>query len=773
MANAGKNLAVVTGTASGKTLCYNLPILNTVMRDPQARALYIFPTKALAQDQQEGLAVFVGSATREQGKPDKEIKIAVYDGDTPSTARSIIRTQGRIIITNPDMLHTGILPHHTLWANFLRNLRYVVIDEMHTYRGVFGSHVANLIRRLKRVAAFYGSQPQFILTSATIANPEELGERLTECPLEIIRDDGSPHGPRHFVIYNPPLVDRNLGIRRSSLLEAVRLGSDLTANHLQTILFGRARRTVELILNYLRQNTPGDNDRVRGYRSGYLSSERREIERGLRDGSVTAVVATNALELGIDIGGMQASIIVGYPGSIAATHQQSGRAGRTTETALSLLVTSADPLDQFLAHHPEYLLDRTPEQALINPDNLLILLQHLRCAAFELPFRKGEHFGKVNPILLEDYLKLLLEGGELHESGERFYWMADKYPADQVSLRSASAETVILQAGNEDGPRTIGKVDRESAAGMVHPEAVYLHDGLSYLVEDLDLEHSIARLRRIDLDYYTQPQSESTVEKVSQIAESKMRGCSRVHGEIKVITQVTGYRKIRWYTHENLGYGNLILPPTQLFTTAYWLALDEATVDQLRESGYWTNDANDYGPSWQTQRDRARERDHYSCQICGAPERGRVHHVHHKIPFRNFVSVEQANQLDNLVTLCPSCHRLAELAVRMRSGLAGLAHILGQLAPLFLMCDSADLGVHSNPQAPLAEGKPVIVIYDQVPAGIGFSERLYELHDELVKRASQLIRECECTDGCPSCVGPAGEAGLGGKQETLAILDLL
>lgn len=772
-AASGKNLAVVTGTASGKTLCYNLPVLDALLRDPKARALYLFPTKALAQDQQESLASLASIASQEMRGTTEELRIAVYDGDTPSTARSLIRTRGRVVMTNPDMLHTGILPHHTLWADFLRNLRYVVIDEIHTYRGVFGSHVANLIRRLKRVTAFYGAQPQFILTSATIANPEELGQRLIECPVGVIQKDGSPQGPKHFVVYNPPLVNRDLGIRRSSLLEAVKLASDLTANHLQTILFGRARRTVELLLNYLRQNTLGDPGRVRGYRSGYLPHERREIERGLRDGSVSAVVATNALELGIDIGGMQAAILVGYPGSIAATRQQAGRAGRKNEAALALLVTSADPLDQFLAHHPEYLFDRSPEQALINPDNLLILLQHLRCAAFELPFRQGEGFGKVSPNLLQDFLNLLLENGELHASGDRYFWMADKYPADGVSLRSASAQTVVLQAGNEDAPRAIGQVDRESAVWMVHPEAVYLHDGMSYLVEDLDLEHSVAHLRRMDLDYYTQPQSETTVEKISQVAESGMPGSLRAYGEIRVTTQVTGYRKVRWYTHENLGYGNLDLPPSQLLTTGYWLALEEQTVNQLRETGYWTNDANDYGLNWSHQRDQARQRDHYRCQICGAPERGKAHHVHHKIPFRTFALPEKANQLDNLVTLCPSCHRLAEMAVRMRSGLAGLAHVLGQLAPLFLMCDSADLGVHSDPQSSLADGKPVVVIYDQVPAGIGFSERLYELHPELIVRAAQLIRECECLDGCPSCVGPAGEGGIGGKLETQAILDLL
>jgi DEAD/DEAH box helicase domain-containing protein len=538
-------------------------------------------------------------------------------------------------------------------------------------------------------------------------------------------------------------------------------------------MFGRARRTVELLLNYLRQNTPGDPARVRGYRSGYLAAERREIERGLRDSSITAVVATSALELGIDIGGMQASVLVGYPGTMAATMQQAGRAGRKNETALAVLVTSADPLDQFLANHPEYLFDRTPEQALINPDNLLILLQHLRCAAFELPFQQGEPFGRVLPEDLTAFLNVLEEGGELHFSGDRFYWMADQYPADHVSLRSASPESVLLQVGDGEGPRLIGQVDQASAVWLVHPEAVYLHDGVSYLVEDLDLEHSVAQLKRMDLDYYTEPRRETTIERLSLSQEMPVEGGTKAHGEIRVTTQIVGYRKIRWYTHEHLGGGNLTLPPSQLQTTGYWLALSEETVASLRDQGLWTNDANDYGPNWPEQRDRARQRDRYRCQICGAVEKGRSHHVHHKMPFRTFGSYEQANQLDNLVTLCPSCHRLAEQAVKMRSGLAGLAHVLGQLAPLFLMCDSRDLGVHSDPQAELADGRPAVVIYDEAPAGIGLSEKLFEMHAELMLRAKELVQECECLEGCPSCIGPAGESGEGGKQESLAILELL
>ena len=569
------------------------------------------------------------------------------------------------------------------------------------------------------------------------------------------------------------MVDPDLGIRRSSLLESVRLSSDLIRSGTQTIVFGRSRRTVELILNYLRQDQPELADRVRGYRSGYLPRERRAIEQGLRSGQVNAVVATNALELGIDIGGMGAAVLVGYPGTIAATRQQSGRAGRTTDASLSVLVTSADALDQFLAHHPEYLTGRAPEHALVNPDNLLILLQHLRCAAFELPFRSGDRYGNLSIELVQSFLELLAQTGELHFRGDRFFWMADQYPATAVSLRSASPENVLLQVEQEGTLVTIGQVDTSSAGWLVHPGAVYLHDGQMYEVDELNLEGKTARLHGSSPDFYTEPQSEVTVQKISVLSEAGAVGCEKLFGEIQVTSQLTGYRKIRWYTHEHLGYGEVSLPPSNLQTTGYWLAIADETVKRLEEQGLWTNTPNDYGPGWPVIRDLVRARDGYRCQVCGQIENGRQHHVHHKIPFRTFPSREQANQLDNLVTLCPNCHRRAEMNVKMRSGLAGAAYAFGQLAPFFLMCDTRDLGVHSDPQAPLGDGKPTIVVYDLVPAGIGLSERLFELHGDLIRRSFELVSACACTDGCPSCIGPAGENGMGGKQETLALLQEL
>ncbi len=798
---AGQHAVIVTGAASGKTLCYNLPILDRLLRDTDTRALYLFPTKALAHDQVESLRQLMKEAEASRfrdarrGEAEAEMfstglrspvsdqlsavaglrsAVATYDGDTPASVRPAIRQNARLIITNPDMLHTGILPHHTRWADFFRHLQLVVIDEMHIYRGVFGSHVANVLRRLKRVARFYGAMPQFILTSATIANPLELAEQLIEEPVALVDDDGAAKGVKHFLLYNPPLVNYDLGLRRSALAETLRLTQELLAHDIQTIVFGRARRTVEMMLRYL-QDLPSPKRRgvggeVRAYRSGYLPGHRREIEQGLREGRVRAVAATNALELGIDIGSIGAVVLAGYPGTIAGTWQQAGRAGRQGEEALAALVTTASPLDQFLAHHPNYFFERSPEQALINPDNLLILLQHLRCAAFELPFRLGESFGRVEAQQVAEFLQFLQEAGVLHQSGETYFWMADQYPAERVSLRNASPDRILLLAAEDDTRTTIGEVDQASAPWLVHPQAIYLHEGQAYRVEELDLPQKVARLRLSSADYYTEPKQETTVQLLAKLNEASVWGATKAYGEILVTTQVVGYQQRRWFTQERLGEGALSLPPTELPTTGYWLALTEEIVEQLRAQNLWTNDPNNYGHNWAAQRNRARARDQYCCQICGAPEQGREHDVHHKIPFRTFASYEQANQLSNLITLCRSCHRQAETAVRMRSGLSGLAFALGHLAPFFLMCDVNDVAVHHDPQSPLAAGQPAVVIYDLVPGGIGFSQRLFELHDDLIVHAHELVTACACAEGCPSCVGPAGEEGRGGKQETLAIL---
>ena len=782
-ARAHRNVILSTGTASGKTLAYNLPVLAKMIEDPQARALYLFPTKALTQDQLSSLTNLT---------PDTwNLTPAIYDGDTPQSQRPSIRKTARIVLTNPDMLHTGILPHHANWSDFFTDLKFIIIDEAHTYRGVFGSHVANVIRRLKRVAKFYGANPQFILASATIGNPKELAEALIEEPVELVDNDGSSRGERHFIIYNPPVLNPTLGLRKSSILESVRLANDLLKHDVQSVVFARTRRSVEILLTHLqtnnsifdtgRSNIESSNigSPIRGYRSGYLPTQRREIEQGLRDGSVKTVVATNALELGIDIGGLGAALMVGYPGTIASARQQAGRAGRGDDPAVSILVASPNPLDQFLAHHPEYFFDRSPEMALVNPNHLLILLEHLRCAMFELPFQRGEGFGSISDELVDEYLEFLVANQEAHFSNEKYFWMQDAYPAANISLRSASPQSVVLQTVTEDGrPLTVGTVDGESANWMVHPGAIYMHEAQQYYVQELDIEKHVAQLVPVGLDYYTEAQQQSEIQITALNEQIAVRGCEKGYGEIQVTTQVVGFRKIRWFTNENLGQEPLDLPPSELQTTGYWIILSEAALKTLRDAGLWTNDPNDYGPDWQKIRLAVRKRDQFKCQVCGAAETNREHDVHHKIPFRAFIQNgvpdrEQANRLENLTTLCQSCHRKVEQNVRIRSGLTGLGFVLGNLAPLFLMCDTGDLGVFSEPAWSAVGGLPSIVLYDLVPAGIGFSERLFELHDELIRRAHELVSECACEDGCPSCVGPGGENGFGGKAETQAILEQL
>ncbi|MFN2166323.1 MAG: DEAD/DEAH box helicase, partial [Anaerolineae bacterium] len=512
----GLNVVVVTPTASGKTLCYNLPVLDRLLADPSARALYLFPTTALAQDQLAELGGLQGTLAHLSAAPPSKplatdpssrplagmanparLEAHTYDGDTPQAARPRIRKTARIVISNPDMLHAGILPHHTRWAAFFQGLRFLVLDEIHTYRGIFGSHVANVLRRLKRVCAFYGSSPQIICASATIANPLELAEHLTEERFVLVgpEEDGSPQGEKHFLFYNPPIVDRELGIRRSAVSDARLLAERFLAAGIQTIVFARARLTTEVLLTYLRDAALRDGldpKRVQGYRGGYLSSERREIERGLRERQVLGVVATNALELGINIGHLDACLMTGYPGTIASTWQQAGRAGRRTDTSAAVLVAGASPLDQYMITHPDYFFGRSPEQALLNPDNLAIAVNHVRCAAFELPFARDEAFGRFP--YTQEVLAFLEEEGLLRHSGGQWHWTDQSYPAEAISLRAAEMDNFVVvdtsQAGGAGGGqgRAIGVVDRQSVPLLIHEGAIYIHGGVSYLVRRLDWE---------------------------------------------------------------------------------------------------------------------------------------------------------------------------------------------------------------------------------------------------------------------------------------------
>lgn len=569
---AGRNTVVVTPTASGKTLCYNGPVLSTILRDRSARALYLFPTKALAQDQLDELYSLITGLGADVGT-------FTYDGDTPADARRAVRTAGHIVLTNPDMLHTAILPHHTKWVQLFESLEYVVLDELHTYRGVFGSHVANVIRRLRRVCQFYGSDPTFILCSATIGNPGELAAALVGDEVEMVDDNGAPQGERIVVVHNPPVVNRELGIRQSSLKSARDIAGQLIRAGVQTIVFAPSRVRVELLLTYLRdalRNKPGEPERVAGYRGGYLPLERRTIERGLRDGTIRGVVATNALELGVDIGGMGASVVVGYPGTLASLWQQFGRAGRRHEGSLSVLMASSNPLDQYVATNPGFVFDRSVERALIDPDNIFVLASHLKCAAFELPFVVDETFGAHTAEMLE----LLAEEGLIQRSGDRYHWMTEAYPAEQVSLRTASTDNfVIIEQGPK--PKVIGECDRPSAPLLIHEDAIYIHRGQQYQVEWLDWDDKKAYVTPVSVDYYTDAQLAVELKVLESFrAEDASAGRHEV-GEVALTFLATIFKKVKLNTHENVGWGKITIPEETLHTTSYWLSFEESATRGL------------------------------------------------------------------------------------------------------------------------------------------------------------------------------------------------
>ncbi len=681
----GADIVVVTPTASGKTLCYNLPVLDTILRNGGTRALYLFPTKALGADQADELESLIGTLG-------VEIGAYTYDGDTPGDARRTIRTAGHIVVTNPDMLHTAILPHHTKWLRLFENLRYIVLDELHHYRGVFGSHLANVLRRLFRISRFYGSTPQCICCSATIGNPQEHAERLIGRPVTVIDQSGAPSGERVIAVYNPPVVNPTLGIRRDAVREAVALTEELLVGRVQTIFFARTRLATELLTTYLRDVARRhhlDPDAICGYRSGYLPTERRRIEAGLRSGAVRAVAATNALELGVDIGQMAASVLVGYPGTIASTWQQIGRAGRRSGSSASILVATSAALDQFIATHPEYLFEHPAEEARTNPDNLLILASHLKCAAFELPLQDGEPFG---PSTLPELLAYLEEERVLHHEGDAWYYIADAYPAEEISLRSASRENVVIIDTTDPRPRVIGEIDLPSAPAFVHEDAIYIHLGQQYHVDRLDWEERKAYVRRVDVDYYTDAQIAVDVRVLEEFAGAQAPSSRQgaAHGEAVVTFRPTIFKKLRLATHENVGFGTIHLPETTLHTTAAW---------------------------WVFPRDR-----------------------------------------------------IPEIATdALQGALLGVAHAVHNVAPLYLMCDPRDLGSTVEIRSPHT-GEPTVTLFEQIPGGVGQSERLFSLRGELLEAAARLIERCGCAEGCPSCVGPVLELGPEAKRRTLRLL---
>jgi len=734
---ARRNVVTITPTASGKTLCYNGPVLNAILQDPATRALYLFPTKALAQDQLAELHTLSEIVTRDS---DLELGVFTYDGDTPADARRAIRGKAHVVLSNPDMVHSGILPHHPRWAKLFENLRFVIIDELHAYRGVFGSHLANIMRRLQRICRHYGSDPVFICSSATIANPRELAEGLIGRRFELVEQNGAPRGEKFFLFVNPPVVNAQLGIRRSYLAETRRVALEFLKHNLQVIVFGQSRLAVEILTTYLKDafnGPPGAADVIRGYRGGYLPNRRREIERGLREGQVRAVVSTNALELGIDIGALDVAVLAGYPGTIAATWQRAGRAGRRTTRSAAVLVASSAPIDQFIVRNPSYFFEASPEHALINPDNLHILLDHVKCAAFELPFKDDERFGaegRAQDIDVQAVLSVLGEEGFVHLADRQWNWTNESYPADAVSLRSVSSDNFVV-IDTTNGERVVGETDFTSAPAILHEKAIYILEGQLFQVERLDFEGRKAYLRQVDCDYYTDAITYTKVTILDTFESSASAGSEftagygetppkplrgeaggsriptmRSHGEVHVVSRVVGFKKIKFYTNENVGSGELDLPEQQMHTSSYWLTIPTTVMAALPFAGD----------------DR-------------------------------------------------------------RDGVVGLAFAMKNVAQLLLMCDAHDIGlsidggsldrstrtggVGSVPDALATE--PNVFIYDNYPGGIGFSRPLYEMHHLLLERTRELIVGCPCVSGCPSCVGPEGNTGPHAKQVASRILDRL
>jgi DEAD/DEAH box helicase domain-containing protein len=768
--NNGKNVVISTGTASGKTLCYQIPILDKYTDNGSSTALLLYPTKALTHDQLNSFNTLITILGQNQNtKP----FTAVYDGDSPSHLRQTIRKNVDILLTNPDMLNVAVLPHHTSWSRYFQNLSFIVIDELHQYKGVFGSHFANIIRRLKRVLDFYGASPQFVLTSATIGNPRELAEKIIEAPVTLIEKDDSPKGERHTVLYNPPLISPEFGIREGLLSSTIKLSSFFIERDIQTIVFCRSRRFVELVTKELNQKFPDAVDRIRGYRSGYLQHERREIESGLKTGSVLLVAATNALELGVDIGGVDSVIIAGYPGSMASIKQMSGRAGRHQNPSVCMVIASMNPLDQYFARYPDCLFSKPIEHVLIDPNNPLILIPHLKSSAFEIPFSSYESFGGLSKENLKQYWDYLVEEGNIQDKNGKYYWLADNYPSADLSIRSAATSNIILQT-DEDGLRkTIGTVDFNSGLWMCHEGAIYLHDGEQYHVDTLDLELQTAIVSRGDYSYNTEPIKTQEILIASRKVEKEFEYFNLNFGEVEVKSQVTGFKKIDSITREVLSTETLNLPVTTLLTSSFWVVLNKICLQKLRDAKMWAADPNNYGENWQSIRKVILARDADKCQSCGAQPRDEPLHVHHKIPFRFFTSTILANEPGNLVTLCKNCHHLAELNVKIRNSLSGLRYLISNLSPLLVLCDVNDIDSFSDPLAKFEESQPVVLVHDTIPAGIGLSESLFKRFALLIEKCSDLVNSCTCESGCPSCVGPDSENGFGGKQETIFLLSLL
>jgi DEAD/DEAH box helicase domain-containing protein len=714
LAREGRSFVLATPTASGKSLCFHLPVLQALHEDPDARALYLYPTKALARDQEASLRELIDSAASMPGSGDhagQPPAAVVYDGDTPGDARRAARERAGVLITNPDMLHTGILPHHANWARTLQHLRFVVVDELHTYKGVFGSHVAHVLRRLLRIARFHGSRPCLIGATATIGNPKAHAARLfglREDELTVLAESGAPRGARRFFLFNPPVVNAELGIRASYIKQSVMLAAHLVKAGVPTIVFGQSRNNVEVMLRYLRDKvTPVvDPCRILGYRGGYLPHDRREIERRLRDGEILAVVATNALELGIDIGDLDAVICAGYPGSIAGTWQRFGRAGRRGALSVCVLVTSSAPLDQYLAREPDFLLGAPVEEARIDPTNAEIVIQHLKCAAFELPFERGESYGDLGAGETADALGFLAQHRVLHEAKDTFHWAADSYPANNVSLRNIGWHNVVIVDCEKD--RSFAELDFRASHTMLHEQAIYQHDGETWQVERFDYENHKAYVRKVKPDYYTTAMTYTQIALLEETATGPLLEGTHAGqqtwasgwGEVSVVEKVVGYKKIKFQTHENAGYGDVHLPEMQMHTTSFWLTVPERVCEQLPAG--------------------------------------------------------RAAGIDALRGIGVALETVSTLALMCDPRDLGTS--LGDAGP-----EDGDRGDHEEraPRPRKVQGgprpgyNPTLFLYEHCPGGTGLAERIFEQRDVLLARTLRLVETCACPSGCPACVGPA------------------
>src|SRR5881409_1269280 len=711
----GHHVVVVTPTASGKTLCYNLPALQSLLQQPDARVLYLFPTKALAQDQLAELEALA--------KTLPEMRMFTYDGDTPQDARRAVRARANLVLTNPDMLHSGILPHHTKWATLFQNLRYVVIDELHAYRGVFGSHLANVLRRLRRICRHYGSAPQFIMASATIANPGELARRLTGEPVEEITQSGAPTGDKVFVCYNPPVVNRELGIRAPYLGEAAKLAIRFLRERIATIVFAQSRLATEVLLTSVKNGVAdktGDSGIVRGYRGGYLPTRRRAVEKGLREGEVLGVVSTNALELGVDIGHLDVAVLAGYPGAIASLWQQAGRAGRRSGSSAAIFVATSAPLDQFMVTHPEYLFGTPPEHARVNPDNPFILVNHLKCGAFELPFAEGETFGDADVRM---HLAALEDEGLLHRAGDRWHWASETYPADHVSLRTATTDNfLVIDTTARDEKQVkrrqiIAEVDWSSAFAMIYPKAIYMVEGEPFEVQELryrEDEEKVAYVKKVVVDYFTDAVSAKGVWILQRFTRQETPGLVGEQGEVLVAEKVVGFKKIKMGTLENVGAGEVELPQQEMQTTAAWLTVAPALLAEI--------------------------------------------------------SSHRDELVDGLRALTRLLHSLAPIF--LLCDIRDIGAWLGDGSPYA----EGKVVTREIMRAQLVQGDeftPTIYLYDNQPGGIGLAERIFEVLPDLLARGLEVLRTCACPAGCPSCVGPVNEVGRRAKPIALALLERL